>query len=61
MDRPAADSPLGVPPLCHGGGLRKQRRYVARVVRVLVRQDFGWISNVRVNFEIYVTALEGLN
>ncbi len=61
MDRPAADSPLGVPPLRHGGGLRKQRRYVVRVVRELVWQDIGRISNVPVNFEIYVTAPEGLN
>jgi hypothetical protein len=61
MDRPAADSLLGVPPPMPRGGLRKQRRYMVRVVRVLVWQDIGGISNVRVNFEIYVTALEGLN
>jgi hypothetical protein len=61
MDRPAADSLLWVPPLHHGGGLRKQRRYVVRVGRGLVRRDVGGISNVRVNFEIYVTALVGLN
>jgi hypothetical protein len=61
MDQLAADSPLRVPPLCHGGGLRKQRHYVVRVVRVLVRQDVGGISNVHVNFKIYVTALKGLS